>query len=105
GSRNEAVRGHWGWIADVSEEVPAKQRCSGFLKHHLRLPAMRDMRGGHQANSFSAKIEDLALGKRSRRTVGKVANRNLAPKLTVDDLGIRSGLQPHVHSATFVRFN
>ena len=91
-----------GAVAGAGEQVAAQQGAGRLVVHHLRLPAVRDVRGDDRAHAVAADVAGAVVGDGHRRAVGEVVDRHLAAQRVEQHLGRRRGGQPLVHRAALV---
>ena len=89
-------------VADLVQQVRAQQHAVGLLEQHAGVPAVRQMRRGHEAEPVATRLEPLVDAQRTRRAVREVVDVDHRAD-DADDRGRLGGnRQPLVERAALV---
>lgn len=95
---------HRGDVAEMMEQVGAKERLARFLKKHPRVPAVGQMRRAMKPVTILTRGEDIVSRHTTRRADGEVVHGDELADERADGLGLRREFQPVIERANFVGF-
>src|SRR5690606_23806160 len=88
--------------AALGEEIAAEEELARLVEDEAAIPAVRQMWGVVPGEARAADIERLAIGKRARRLIGDIADRDHGADASAQGLGIGGDAQELIQGAALI---